>query len=156
MFQLSSSALKDKGKMPVTYVMSGAGGANVSPPLTWTGAPEGTKAFLVAMIDRHPIARDWVHWVVAGIPADVDGLPEGASGKAMPSSARELSNTFGFAGYGGPQPPPGSGDHPYEVTVWALDTDTVTLPEAPSAADLERAVSGRVLAKATLTGFFGR
>lgn len=156
MFEVSSSAYGDKGRIPLKYCMTGAGGENASPPLTLTGEPRGTRSYVLAMIDRHRVANDWVHWVVAGMPPGTGSLAEGVSGKEMPAGSRELKNTFGSVGYGGPQPPPGTGDHPYEIIVWALDTDSVSLPAQPSAADLERAVAGRVLGKATLTGYFGR
>lgn len=151
---LTSSAFTDGGRIPVEHCMAGVpGGANVSPPLAWSQAPAGTASYAVFIIDRHPIARDWVHWAVVDLPPSVTSLPAGASGSLEPP-ARELVNTYGDRGYGGPMPPPGSGEHPYETTVYALDVDRLEIPDAPTAADIERAVSGHVLAKATLTGVF--
>jgi Raf kinase inhibitor-like YbhB/YbcL family protein len=109
--QISSSAFQDGGKIPLKYVMPGAGGQNVSVPLSWTGAPAETESFALAMVDPHPVARNWVHWLVIDIPKNSTSLPEGASGKSMPQGAAELQNSYGKMGYGGPQPPPGSGDH---------------------------------------------
>jgi hypothetical protein len=97
-----------------------------------------------------------VHWVVVDLPASATGLAEGASGAAMPAGSRELENTFGETGYGGPQPPAGTGDHDYEITVYALSTDHVTIGDRPSAADIERTLAGQVLASGTIIGTFGR
>ncbi len=154
--KLYSPAFSDGGKIPLKYVMRPAGGENLSPPLKWEGAPEGTKSFAVSCYDPHPIARNWVHWIVVNIPPDVTSLPEGASGKGMPPGSLELVNSFGFRGYGGPQPPPGSGDHPYVFTVYALSVDKVEVPDAPSIEEFEKAISPYVLDKASITGYFGR
>lgn len=153
---VTSPAFADGGRIPVEHCMRQVpGGKNSSPPLAWSGAPADTASFALFMIDRHPIARDWVHWAVVDLPPSVTSLPAGASG-SLPASARELVNTFGDRGYGGPMPPPGSGEHSYEITVYALDVARLDLPDAPGAADIERAVAGHVLAKGTLVGLFSR
>ncbi len=156
LMKLTSPAFKDGGRIPLKYVMPAAGGENLSPPLNWSGAPKGTKSFALLCIDPHPIARNWVHWMVINIPPEVHSLPEGASGKAMPPGAKELKNSFGFVGYGGPQPPPGTGEHPYVFTIYALDVAQLKLPLDASLRDFQEAISGHVLAKGTLTGYFGR
>ncbi len=153
---LTSSAFEDGGRIPVKHTMPGAGGENISPSLSWTAPPEGTKSFLLLVVDPHPVARNWIHWVVADIPADVRELEEGASGNSMPQGARELVNSFGRVGYGGPQPPPGTGDHPYVFTLFALDVPHVDLPDRASLAKIQHAIKGHVLAEVRLTGYFGR
>lgn len=156
-FTVTSAAFADGETIPAKYCLEGvSGGQNVSIPLAWTGAPDGTLSFVVSMIDIHPVANDWVHWIVIDLPATTTGLPEGASGSAIPDAADELVNSFGEDRYGGPAPSPGSGEHEYVVTVYALDVATVTMPEQPSAADIASAVEGHVLASASLTGVFGR
>ncbi|MFZ5450085.1 MAG: YbhB/YbcL family Raf kinase inhibitor-like protein [Thermodesulfobacteriota bacterium] len=154
--QITSSAFQDGGKIPLQYVMPGAGGKNVSVPLTWTNPPAGTQSFALAMVDPHPIARNWVHWLVIDIPKDAAFLPEGASGKSMPPGAVELQNSFGKPGYGGPQPPPGSGDHPYVFTLYALSVPKVELGKTSNLAAFKQALEGKTLAAATITGYFGR
>src|SRR5512138_1509400 len=67
--EIQSSAFKDGGKIPVQYVMPGAGGKNVSIPLAWKNAPAGTKSFAVSIVDPHPVANNWVHWLVINLPA---------------------------------------------------------------------------------------
>jgi hypothetical protein len=154
--QLTSSAFKDGGKIPQQYVMPGAGGQNLSLPLTWSGAPAGTKSFALSIVDPHPVARNWVHWLVTDIPGDAASLAEGASGKKMPQGAVELKNSWGEAAYGGPQPPKGTGDHPYMVTLYALSVPRLEVKPAASLAQFKQALEGKILASATITGYYGR
>jgi len=154
--KLTSPAFEDGGRIPLKYVMPAAGGKNLSPPLSWSGEPKGTKSFALLCVDPHPVARNWVHWMVINIPAEVHHLEEGASRRAMPPGAKELKNSFGFVGYGGPQPPPGTGDHPYVFTIFALDVEKLDLPEDTKLETFQRAISPHVLAKGRLTGYFGR
>ncbi|MBA2847873.1 YbhB/YbcL family Raf kinase inhibitor-like protein [Thermosulfuriphilus ammonigenes] len=154
--RITSPAFVDGGRIPTKYVMPRAGGENLSPPLSWEGEPEGTKSFAISCVDPHPIARNWVHWLVINIPASVHRLPEGASGRSMPASARELKNSFGFVGYGGPQPPPGTGDHPYVFTVYALSVEVLDLPEDISLEEFLGAIEPYILDKVSLTGYYSR
>ncbi|WP_456432340.1 YbhB/YbcL family Raf kinase inhibitor-like protein [Thermosulfuriphilus sp.] len=154
--KISSEAFGDGGRIPTKYVMIPAGGENLSPPLSWEGAPPGTKSFALSCVDPHPIARNWVHWLVINIPASVHHLPEGASGRAMPPEAKELKNSFGFVGYGGPQPPPGTGDHPYVFTIYALSTEDLDLPEDINLEGFLGAIEPYVLDKTSLTGYYSQ
>ncbi len=154
--KLVSPAFEDGGRIPLKYVMPAAGGENLSPPLEWSGEPKETKSFALLCVDPHPIARNWVHWMVINIPKEVHHLEEGASGRAMPKGAKELKNSFGFVGYGGPQPPPGTGDHPYVFTVYALKIEKLDLPEDTDLNTFKKAIEPYVLAKGQLTGYFGR
>lgn len=156
-FLLASPAFGSGDTIPVEYCgESVAGGRNESVPLQWSEAPEGTASFAIAMIDTHPVADEWVHWVVVNIPAEAAALGAGASGTDMPTGATELRSTFGKPGYGGPAPPTGSGDHEYVITVYALDVPDVDPGEQPSATDIERALEGHALSSASVTGVFGR
>jgi Raf kinase inhibitor-like YbhB/YbcL family protein len=154
--ELSSSAFNDGGKIPIKYAMRGAGGENISLPLAWKNAPEGTKSFALSMIDHHPVANNWVHWLVIDIPPDASSLQEGASGKEMPQGSMELRNSFGAIGYGGPQPPPGTGDHPYVVTLYALNVDKLDLDRSTDLSRFRNSLKGKVLGEAVLTGYYGR
>jgi Raf kinase inhibitor-like YbhB/YbcL family protein len=154
--ELKSAAFADGDKIPQKYVMPGAGGQNLSLPLQWSGAPDGTKSFALAIVDPHPVANNWVHWLVINLPPDTGGLEEGASGKKMPAGAVELNNSWWKAGYGGPQPPPGTGDHPYVVTVYALKVDKLDLKPATDLAGFQKALEGKVLDSAKITGYYGR
>ncbi len=154
--KLYSNSFKDNGKIPLKYVMPAAGGENVSPELHWENPPKDTKSFALLMEDPHPVANHWIHWAVVNIPPTCNSLPEGASLHNMPEGAVELINSFGFKGYGGPQPPPGTGDHPYVFTLYALDTPQITISGKVTLDSFEKALEGHIIAKATLTGYFGR
>ncbi|HEY3317998.1 MAG TPA: YbhB/YbcL family Raf kinase inhibitor-like protein [Coriobacteriia bacterium] len=157
MFELTSPAFGENQRIPDVYAAGKAGGENRSIPYTWSGAPSGTRSFVLAIVDHAPVASDWVHWVVLDIPKETTSLPDGASRtSAMPAGSRELDNTGGTHGYGGPAPPPGTGDHPYVATVYALSVPSIDMPKKPTAADIGRAVSGKVIGKATLTGVYSR
>jgi len=152
--QLSSPAFKDGGAIPSQYARPAAGGRNVSIPLKWTGAPGGTKSFALSIVDQHPVARKWVHWLVINIPPEVSSLAEGASGKNMPAGAIELGNSFGDAGYGGPQPPRGTGPHRYVVTIYALKDSGLDLKPGSTLTDFQNAIKGKTLDEASITGVF--
>jgi Raf kinase inhibitor-like YbhB/YbcL family protein len=158
MLTISSPAFETGGLIPAEHATTAVpGGANTSIPYEWRNAPQGTKSYALVLIDRAPVARNWVHWIVYDIPASSTALPAGASSSRLPQGARELKNTFGQVGYGGPQPPPGTGKHPYEATLYALDVETLSL--APSSATLdglEEAMRGHILGTASMTGNFGR
>jgi hypothetical protein len=154
--QITSSAFTGGGKIPLPYVMPGAGGRNISVPLSWSGAPMGTQSFALAMVDPHPVARNWVHWLVVDLPKDSGAIPEGASGHKMPPGAVELNNSFGETGYGGPQPPRGSGDHPYVFILYALSAAKIDIGKSAGLDAFKQALEGKILATATLTGYFGR
>ncbi len=159
MFKLESASFTSGGAVPPRFAMTAVkGGENRSPAFQWSGAPKGTQSFVLAFIDRHPIARNWVHWLVADIPAAVSALPEGASGTLkLPKGAIELGNSFGRPGYGGPQPPPGSGPHQYEATLHAVSI--ARLPRIAAKAsweDVQAAMAGMILGKASVSGTFER
>jgi Raf kinase inhibitor-like YbhB/YbcL family protein len=106
---LSSSAVTDGGELPARYTCRGE---DVSPPLLWTGVPAGTAE--LAVVVRDVDAEGFVHWVVAGMPANVGGIAEATA----PGGAVEAANDFGRPGWAGPCPP--SGTHHYEIRVYAL------------------------------------
>jgi Raf kinase inhibitor-like YbhB/YbcL family protein len=146
-FRLTSTAFEDGGAIPRRFSCDGE---NVSPDLAWDGAPEGTRAMVLTVID--PDARDFVHWLVydmTGTPSG--GLPLGVS--VSPDAPPQGTNSFGKPGYGGPCPP--SGTHHYRFTLAALDT-VLELSGAPRIDALRAAMAGHVLAEATLTGTYHR
>ena len=140
----------------------GCTGNNVSPALSWTGAPAGTKSFAVTMYDPDaPTGSGWWHWVVFNVPASVASLPKGAGDpkkNLLPKGAVQSRTDFGSDGYGGPCPPTGDKPHRYQITVFAVDV--AKLPDAKdhsaSAALVGFDLHFHTLAKATLTGLYGR
>jgi len=154
--EISSTAFKEKGKIPNQYVMPGAGGKNISIPLTWKNVPAGTKSFALSIVDPHPVAQNWVHWLVINLPKDVTSVEEGASRKKMPPGSTELKSSFGEIGYGGPEPPKGTGDHPYVVTLYALNVERLELGVNTSLSAFKKAIEGKVIESASITGMYGR
>ncbi|WP_419206623.1 YbhB/YbcL family Raf kinase inhibitor-like protein [Photobacterium leiognathi] len=132
----------------------GCTGSNVSPQLSWKGVPEGTKSFAVTMYDPDaPTGSGWWHWSVVNIPANVHSLAAGAGavgGKDLPKGASMVTNDFGFKGFGGACPPPNSKPHNYEITVYALNTASIKLPENASPALAGYNILSHVIGKAQL------
>lgn len=155
--QLESS-YRDKERMPAKYANKGvAGGMNISPPFWWSGAPEGTKSFALAMVDHHPVANEFIHWLVIDIPTNVTSVNESVSGTArMPAGSKELLTSYRTPGYGGPRPPAGTGDHPYETTIYALNVEKLGLAPDTTLMQFLSAINGKTLAKANLTGYFSQ
>jgi len=142
--QLTSSAFAGGEPIPARHTCDGD---DISPPLAWEGAPDGTAAFVLVVHD--PDAGDFVHWLLTDIPGDATELAEGegdAIGTAGP-------NDFGRTGWGGPCPP--SGEHRYVFTLSALSGPIEVGPAADADA-ARQAMSDRVLATATLTGVYER
>ena len=154
---LSSSAFQNSKSIPARYAHKGVtGGQNISFPLVWRDIPPQIKSFSLSLVDHHPLARTWVHWHVINIPANILQLSEGVSRKQMPRGAKELYNSFGEIGYGGPQPPKGSGAHQYELTLYALSIDRLDLSQNSTLSAFEREIEGKILAYANLTGLYER
>ena len=155
--KLTSRSFSDRAPMPLKYAHSGVnGGRNISVPLMWNGAPPETKSFALSIVDLHPIARKWVHWLVIDIPATTSSLAEGASPSDMPTGAVELKNTYGDIGYGGPEPPKGSGPHDYEFTLYALNVERLSLKPDITLATFTAALQGKIIDSAKLVGTFER
>jgi len=134
-------------------------GGNTSPPLSWSGLPDGTRS--LALIVDDPDAPDpsaptriWVHWVLYNIPPRVDALPEGGSRSPVPDGAREGLHDGDAPGYDGPCPP--IGRHRYFHTLYALDTVLPDLGKGARRGDLDGAMSGHVLATAQIMGTYCR
>ena len=147
---LTSPAFEHQREIPARFTCEGA---DVSPPLAWSGAPSGTQSF--ALIVDDPDAPDpaapkrvWVHWVVYNVPPSVTELPEAV--KDLPAGAKSGLNDWGRPGYGGPCPP--IGRHRYFHKLYALDR-TLEL-DRPTKADVERAMQGHVLGSAELIGTY--
>ncbi len=154
-FRLTSSAFRHMESIPSKYTSDGE---NISPPLAWSGVPEGTKS--LALIVDDPDAPDpanprtvWVHWVLYDIPPTASGLEEGAGtgGAPLPEGTKDGINDWGKKGYGGPSPPIGT--HRYFFKLYALDTVLPVL-NRPTKAALEAAMKGHILAKAELIGTY--
>mgnify|MGYP006272829019 CR=1 FL=1 len=132
-------------------------GGNLSPQLSWSGAPEGTQSFALTVYDPDaPTGSGWWHWSVVNIPASERSIPAGASRTdEMPEGARELENDFGTIGFGGACPPPGK-VHRYEFTLHALGTAQLDLPDGASNALAGFMINANTIDSAQITAVYTR
>jgi Raf kinase inhibitor-like YbhB/YbcL family protein len=157
MIEVHSSAFSEGQLLPIRFAGTRVGGSDMSPPLSWSAVPAGTRSIAVTCVDHHPVAREFLHWVVVDLPSDLPFLAEGASGSAMlPAQARELIGSSGHPGYYGAAPPGGSGSHPYEFTVYALDVDRLDLADSARLPGFLAVIEGHVLDSGSITGTFTR
>ena len=143
MFRLTSPAFEDGQELAQKY---GKRDQNLSPPLEWQGAPEGTKSFALSFVDIHPVARGYVHWLVADLNPELSSLPEGAASGKSGSDLSELKP------YVGPFPP--SGTHEYEFRLYALRTDRLGVRPGATLEAFRKVADENSLAIATLIGRF--
>ncbi len=161
---LTSTNFSDGDYLGNDHILSeaygfGCAGGNVSPHLSWSGAPEGTKSYALTCFDPDaPTGSGFWHWVVVNIPPDIDLLEAGAGnpGGNLPAGTLQVRTDFGVPGYGGPCPPEGDHPHRYIFTVFA-----VSMEELPVTADTAAAVVGfhlnfNTLDKASLMGLYKR
>src|SRR5271155_5447659 len=130
----------------------GAGGEDVSPQLSWSGFPDGTRSFAVTVYDPDaPTLSGFWHWAVANLPASVTELTVGVGdGSNLPGDALTLVNDAGARRYIGAAPPPGHGPHRYYVAVHAVDVDKLDLPEDASPAFLGFNLFQHAIARAVI------
>jgi Raf kinase inhibitor-like YbhB/YbcL family protein len=144
-FALTSPEFGEGQSIPRRFACDGD---DVSPPLTWSGAPGDAAALALVMDD--PDANGFVHWVVLDMTASAIGsLPAGWS--KSPDAPPQGTNSFGRVGYGGPCPP--SGTHRYAFRLLALD-QVLGLTGAPRAQEVLAAGDGHIIAEAKLTGTY--
>jgi len=154
-FTLSSKDLK--GQLSIKEVFNGFGctGENISPELSWSNAPKGTKSFALTVYDPDaPTGSGWWHWVVFNIDTKTQGLSKGAD--LSKSSAIESMTDFGKPGFGGACPPQGDKDHQYIFTIHALDIEKIDLKPTASPALVGYYINAHTLSKASLISYYGR
>ncbi len=200
---LRSNDFDDRQPLPATFAFGQSGpdgepcvfAANRNPHLAWSDVPEGTRSFVITCIDGDAPTvgddvnqagrsvpadlprADFVHWLMADIPAAVREIAQGACSDGVvahgkrdphgPDGARQGLNDYtgwfagdaamagDYLGYDGPCPPWNDERvHHYRFRVYALDLATLDLPARYTLADLRRAMDGHVLAEATLGGSY--
>jgi Raf kinase inhibitor-like YbhB/YbcL family protein len=143
-FHLIVGGLPDGGSLPPRFTCDGK---NISPPLSWSGEPEGTQSF--ALIVEDPDARNFNHWLLWDIPASVHSLAEGAKPEGISGT-----NDFSDRGYGGPCPP--AGTHRYVFRMFAVDVASINLKGGKGRDALDNALRKHVLAKVEYRLQYGR
>lgn len=161
--RITSGGFKDSEKLDAKYTVEAQ---DVSPPISWSDAPPGTKSFALVCDDpdapspRKPGPEPWVHWVIFNIAADLRELPQGIGHELGPEQvpgARHGVNSWPSdnVGYRGPAPPPGSGTHRYFFKLYALDS-MLDLSAGATKKQLLEAMSGHILGEGQLVGTYER
>ena len=145
-FTLISSAFQEGKPIPAKYTCDGA---DIAPPLAWSGAPEKTQSFAIIMDDPDAPVGTWVHWVIYNIPGKITGLEEGK--KVTEINVTEGLNDWQETGYRGPCPP--GGTHRYEFKLYALDK-TLAPKEGMTKDQLLEEMKAHIIAETKLTGLF--
>ena len=165
-FQLEApfTEIRPKVRIPIQYTCHGE---NLSPPLTWTGAPEGTRSYALVGEDPDNSAGLWVHWVLYNIPSGVTELAEGVSTSTavLPDGTMQGINDDQLPGYSGACPPPSIVPYPsgiigrkvpepahrYYFRLYALDSE-LELEPGTTEAEVVSAMKGHILAQADTVG----
>ena len=161
-FTVTSPDFANGSTIPMAQVLNEGGctGQSISPALSWSGEPAGTKSFAITMYDPNaPTGSGWWHWTVFNIPPTVHSLAAGAgdAGSAsLPAGAGEGRTDFGFSHYGGPCPPVGDSPHHYEITVFAVKVAQLPLNAESSGGMVGFVLHFNTLATAQTVGLYGR
>jgi Raf kinase inhibitor-like YbhB/YbcL family protein len=162
-FTLTSADVADGEPLEIAHysgIFGVPGGADTSPQLSWSGAPAGTKSYVVSMYDPDaPIPSGFWHWALVDIPATTTELPSGAGdGANLPGGAFHVANEARSHRFLGAAPPPGSGKHRYFIAVNALDIDSVTdvgVSKDSTPAVLYFSIREHILARAVIAPWGG-
>lgn len=148
---VTSPVFTQNAPIPPKYTCDGQ---DISPPLSWSGAPANTRSFTLIVDDPDAPMGVWVHWLLFDIPASASGLPEAIPQTAvLADGSRHGTNSWGRRDYGGPCPP--SGTHRYFFKVYALDAP-LALPAGATNAQLLQEMQGHILAEGELMGVYRR
>lgn len=159
---LSSKDISQDKFMSTAQEFSGFGctGDDLSPQLTWSGAPKGTKSFAITAYDPDaPTGSGWWHWQIVNIPSTVTELKTdaGSTKQSMaPQGSRQIKNDYGSRGFGGACPPSGHGVHHYRFTVHALSIETLTLPADASGALTGYMINENTIESSTIEALYKR
>jgi Raf kinase inhibitor-like YbhB/YbcL family protein len=154
-FQLASDAFSDGDIIPVKFTCDGE---DVSPQLSWSGLPQGTRSLALIMYDPDAPAGTFIHWVIYNIPPTLSQLEEGvgsSGAREIPGVGTQGVNDFGDVGYGGPCPPRGHGPHKYYFALHALSSQ-LSLRSPATASALLNSMKGKVLGYSLLMGRYSR
>lgn len=148
--QVQIGGFAEGQSIPVEHTCDGD---NRSPEVQWSGLPPGTQSLALIMDDPDAPSGTWNHWILWDIPARLGGL---APGHPLHSPFRAGTNDFGKIGYGGPCPPHGHGPHHYHFRLYALDAETIGVPEGARRPEVDRALARHTLARAEYSGVYER
>lgn len=161
-FELASTDISHGKQMSNAQEFNGFGcnGKDISPQLSWSGAPEGTKSFALTVYDPDaPTGSGWWHWQLINIPKEVRELPQEAGNvsKAIaPKESLQMKNDYSQLGFGGACPPKGHGVHHYQFTIHALSVEKITIAEGASAALVGYMINANSIESATIEALYSR
>ncbi len=150
-FTMTVADLRSHDDVPQRYTCIGEG---VSPRITWSEVPEGTRSIALVVEDPDAPNGTFAHWLVYDVPPDATLDTGRPKQRQLEGGAKQGQNDYGHVGWGPPCPPPGHA-HRYRFTLYALD-DTPDLPPAADRGSVQRAIDGHVLAEDTVTLRFAR
>jgi Raf kinase inhibitor-like YbhB/YbcL family protein len=153
-FTVTSTDVAEGARLGLRQVHGSAGGENVSPQLSWAGAPEGTRSYCVTCFDPDaPTPSGFWHWLAVNLPASTTSLETGAGAgdDSLPASAFHVRNDFGGHHYDGAAPPPGDMVHRYFFVVHAVDVEALDVDGSASPAVVSFHLAFHTLARAVLT-----
>ncbi|CUR57663.1 conserved hypothetical protein [metagenome] len=128
---------------------------NTSPQLSWSGAPEGTKSYVVTCFDPDaPTPSGFWHWVLVDLPGDVTSLATGAASHPLPGQAFHVRHDGGGLGFMGAAPPPGDQVHRYYFVVHAVGEDSLGVDADASPAVVSFNLAFKTLGRAIITGTY--
>lgn len=145
--KLKSPSFSHNGSIPSQYTCDGA---DISPALEWSDAPQNTNSFALIVEDPDAPTKVWVHWILFNIPNTTQSLAEGTSSGPFIQGATDFN---GKRQWGGPCPP--SGTHHYRFTLYALD-NFLDLPAGSTKDQVLEAMAGHILSQTTLVGTYQR
>ncbi len=149
---ITSPAFSEGDSIPENYTCDGD---DVSPPLEWTGLPNGTQSLTLIVDDPDAPVGTWVHWVIFDIPPSINGFPEGiARSEMIEGTGTQGKNDSRQIGYIGPCPPKGK-PHRYFFKLYALDV-ALNLKAGVGKSEVEKAMRNHILAQGQLIGTYGR
>lgn len=150
--KLTSDAFRDGEVIPTRHSCEGD---DLSPPLSWSNVPDGTRAFALICEDPDAPVGTWDHWVIFNLPGELTSLPEGVTAEAdLGEGVGRGLNSWQRTGYGGPCPPPGK-PHRYFFRLYALAA-TVDLSDGATKQELLEAIKPLTLGHTELMGTFSR
>ena len=155
--EVSSRDIREGYPMAKTFEFNefGCNGSNLSPQLSWTDVPKGTKSFAITAYDPDaPTGSGFWHWIAYDIPATVTQVPRGVNIARLGGKVARID--YGFASFGGACPPVGDGMHRYQFTIWALPTETLNLGTNTPPALFGFNLNSMALDKAVLTSTYTR
>ena len=161
-FKLTSSDIQHGNLMGTDQEFTGFGceGKNLSPHLSWSNPPKGTKSFALTVYDPDaPTGSGWWHWQVINLPISLTELKTGAGNQnkpALPKQAVQIENDYGVAAFGGACPPKGHGQHRYQFKLHALSVEKLDLTSQSSSALAGYMINANTINTATLEALYER